>query len=129
MPSRLTTRSDLASAVGRHPLVGDPPEQQRVDLLELPQAELVELVVHHRPVELPVGTLVVAVDGHHQERQDLPHRTSGSAVGGEQLDPGVVPRGGRQEPFVRGATGGRSATRTSSGRRYADRGHTGEPAS
>jgi hypothetical protein len=53
----------------------DPPEQQRVDLVELLQAELVELVVDDRPVELPVAAFVVAVDGHHQERQDPPHRS------------------------------------------------------
>jgi hypothetical protein len=91
--------------VARHALVRRPSEQQRVDVVELADGKLVELVVDVRPVELSVGPLVVAVEGHHHEREELPHLI-------RPPDPGFVPSRETSErtlPSRRPPTGPRSA--------------------
>src|ERR687897_1492918 len=58
-----------------HPLVRDPAEYERVDLVQLLHRELVEFLVDDPTVELLVQPFVVPVEGRHDEREDLSHRT------------------------------------------------------
>jgi hypothetical protein len=53
--------------VGGHVIVGRPTEAERVRLVELANGEVVELLVHERPVELAVRTFKEAVQAGEDE--------------------------------------------------------------
>ena len=65
----------LGRPVLGHAGVGRAAEDEAVACVQLLDREVVELVVHVVPVDLPrLLALEVAVEGHHQEGRQLPHR-------------------------------------------------------